>query len=124
MRDYNYSDELIHYGVKGMKWGVRRATRLQSVYSHRAKKQIDANRKIATVAEKRIRSGRDTNNRRLTDAEINGYKKELERHTRAAEQWIAARKDIMSMKVSDFTAKDIKQRYKKARSDAGGVYVY
>jgi hypothetical protein len=121
---YETSDELKHYGVKGMKWGVRRAARTKSKYSNQAQKQIDANRKVAKLAETRIRSGRGDNNRRLTDAEIKSYKKEFDIHTKAAKQWISARDDIMNMDVSEFTAKDIKQRFNDARLEAGGWYVY
>lgn len=115
--------ELQHHGVKGMKWGVRRATRAKSIYARQAQKQIDINRKIAKAADKRISSGSDFNNRRLTSAEIDSYKKERDRHVRAAKEWMSARDDIMSMNVSEFTVKDIKQRFKNTRSVAGGVYI-
>lgn len=36
-------NELYHYGVKGMKWGVRRAKKAGTKYSRKAQKQIDAN---------------------------------------------------------------------------------
>lgn len=121
IKDYN--EELYHYGVKGMKWGVRRAKRLKSVYSNKAEKQIDINTKATKVADKLVRTGRGADNRRLTDNDIKDIKKERERYVKAAKEWISARDDIMSMNVSTFTAKDIKQRYKNARSSAGGIYV-
>lgn len=34
-----YSDELMHYGVKGMKWGVRRARKKQAKANYRAAKK-------------------------------------------------------------------------------------
>ena len=42
MSDYIYKDgELMHYGVKGMKWGVRR-NRLTNIISNRFKKSAEA----------------------------------------------------------------------------------
>lgn len=38
MWTYNYSDELYHYGVLGMRWGVRRARRKGTTYSYKSRK--------------------------------------------------------------------------------------
>lgn len=121
--NYTYPNELYHYGVKGMKWGVRRAARIKSVYADRASKQININKSAVKVSDKFISSGRGSDNRRLTSSEIKSIKKDRNMYAKAVKEWMSARDDIMSMKVAEVKPKDIKQRYKSAKSAAGGIYI-
>ena len=78
---YTYQDELYHYGIKGMKWGVKRTAEqlghtvksVKSVYdSHKAKKRA---KKEAAKAKKRSKI---TNPKKLTTEELNARIKRLQ----------------------------------------------
>ena len=82
MNNYNSTEELIHYGVKGMKWGVRRKQYAESeIYSKYKKTKADykkANREYsksfnkahnkAIAAWSPIKKHRQANDKRWDDA--------------------------------------------------------
>ena len=140
MWSYYYSTELYHHGIKGMKWGirryqnadgsltdagkrrVRRASRVKSVYAHKAQKQIDFNTKLAKAADKHLKIGKDVNNHPLTAENKKAYQHEYDTYIKAAKEWSATKKDIMNMNVSEIKAKDVKRRFKD--TNAGGAFIY
>ena len=58
MKEHNHSDELLHYGVLGMKWGVKKASKSGSSYEYKShstkkwEKRANENKTIADVYDR------------------------------------------------------------------------
>jgi hypothetical protein len=49
LTDEQIDEFLEHHGVKGQKWGVRRATKLQSMSKQTVERNLNVQRKVGTV---------------------------------------------------------------------------
>ena len=89
MWQYTYQDELYHYGIKGMKWGIRRtAVQLGHVIKDKAKKGYQTVKKASDIhkankrAEEAAKIARQrakiTNPKKLTTEELNARIKRLQ----------------------------------------------
>ena len=54
MWQYNYSDDIYHYGVKGMKWGVRRFQNENDSLTNAGRKRYDNGKSAAPSSKKTI----------------------------------------------------------------------
>ena len=63
MWNYNYSDELYHHGIKGMKWGIRRS-RAQLGYSSSPRKTKKQAQKVSSKQQRRNEM------KKMSDAEL------------------------------------------------------
>lgn len=86
---YTHQDELYHYGIKGMKWGVRRtAAQLGHVVKNKAKNGYEtakraydthkANKRAKEAAKMAEQRAKITNPKKLTTEELNARIKRLQ----------------------------------------------
>ena len=115
---FSDSNELMHYGVKGMKWGVRRA---QQKYVKKAQQQIDMNLNNVKSIKSELKTDRsgflaldNTNETRKS------YTHEQRRAIETAKHWTNTQKRIMEKT----TVADIKNEYKNAIKNAKVYYPF
>lgn len=123
MWQYNYTDELYHYGVPGMRWGHRKAIQISSssVGNARARmKQAKANKKAAN--KKFDKAYRDSNswilNSQFDKKDRQNRNKALidaaEKSAKADSQYKKAKKAYkLAKKYEKQKVKDIKAKYSK-----------
>lgn len=82
MWKYNYTDELYHYGVLGMKWGVRRnRPKAKNLLSRKKKEKVDKrsedSKNVAQIRKKKVNQ--------MSNQELKEVNKRLELETRYTE---------------------------------------
>lgn len=129
VRNTENPDELMHYGVRGMKWGIRKATRelgsdnaetrqrgVARLESHRAK----ATRKVAKLASKQPKLQKRVDRAILkTDVKAAKYEKMAGRETRKAMRaWSSEgqQQHVVKAQVYDMKVKELKSRSSSAKA--------
>ena len=63
MWEYNHTDELYHYGVKGMKWGVRRYRKNPGSYTSKSLKKFDQSSEKYDSAKQKLKESKNARDR-------------------------------------------------------------
>lgn len=109
---YNYNssnDELYHYGVLGMKWGVRKALKGNSEYK-KAKKQYNRDFNAAAKAARKTKSFAITQKGKVKKAKLDAdYDDKYNRMVRSKSKVDKIRSSTKNKVIRELRAKDAKK---------------
>ena len=116
MWQYNYTDELYHYGILGMRWGVHRALSKNSSNSRLMKKAIKYDQKSASLTKKseKIHANKDLAGSNKKAVKAAKYDK------KAAKFEMKALKTDNDFNRTKFESKAEKLKYKAAKNRIEG----
>ena len=101
MNNYNEQDYLAHYGVLGMRWGVRHDRRKAYAKATKKKDRLNAKAAKATAKAKKATAHTPSRLMRITDLGIARYDRKMRsinaKNAKAAKAQLKAEKWIKSM---------------------------
>lgn len=119
MWDYNYNDELYHFGVKGMKWGVRR--KRPKTTHHEDYTNAHSRKSVKSMSDKELRS---RINRLNMEREYSEAKRKANKGQRAVQSYIKTAGTIAAFAGATATYKKYGKKYGDKIVDAIGDYVF
>lgn len=112
------NDELMHYGVLGMKWGVRRAGKKGTTYTYKSHGQKKYEKKVT----KQIAKDKDVNKINKSKAKLDLYKQRDKNRQEYAETTNAGKAFVKTLMLGPIGAGSY-NRYRGAGSGRVGAFL-